>query len=156
MPASPKTLFACPAFFPLALLASRVPWPEAHISAPLNPDPQQLCAASDASLPCVRFAYAFFYLPAPQAEALLHLALNTAALVLAVDFKLAERNLELPAALAARGLMALAGGGGGNHPKTGFMQRGGMEGLARQSNALVLQRRPILGGAAVLLHLQRP
>ena len=40
-------------------------------------------------LPCVRLAYAFFYLPTAQAAALLRLSLDAANQVLAVDFKLA-------------------------------------------------------------------
>lgn len=148
----------CPAFFPQAALTRRVPWPAAHAHAPLNPTVQALSAEAGA-LPCVRLAYTFFFLPAAQAQALLELALGAADLVLAADFKLAERNLELPATLAAGGLMALAGWGfcsrrqiPANH---GFMQRGGIEGLARQNRATVLERRTLLGGAAALLHLRR-
>ena len=104
--ASLDALPACPAFFPQAALARRVPWPDAYAHAPLNPDVQTLRSASPASMACVRMAFALFYLPAAQAEALLRLALESAEVVLAADFKLAERNLELPATLAARGLMA--------------------------------------------------
>ena len=148
----------CPAFFPQASLARRVPWPAAHAHAPLNPTVQALRAEAG-TLPCVRLAYTFFFLPAAQAQALLELALGAADLVLAADFKLAERNLELPATLAAGGLMALAGRGifsGRQIPADNdFMRMGGIEGLARQSRATVLERRTLLGGAAALLHLQR-
>ena len=77
--------------------------------------------------------------------------------VLVADFKLAERNLELPATLAARCLMALAKAHKtkGAAP-TNFMQRGGIEGLVHQCKAVVHERRPIFAGAAALLHLQHP
>ena len=159
MTASLDALPACPAFFPQEALARRVPWPDAHAHAPLNPDAQTLRSASHAPLACVRMAFALFYLPEAQAEALLRLALESAEVVLVADFKLAERNLELPATLAARALMtltktrrtAVADGA----PQASFIQRGGIEGLVHQCNALVHERRPIFAGAATLLHLQR-
>lgn len=157
--ASLDTLPACPALFPQAALARRVPWPDACAHAPLNPDVQTLRSASHAPLTYVRMAFALFYLPAAQAEALLRLALESAQLVLVADFKLAERNLELPATLAARGLMALTKArktaAAEGAPQASFIQRGGIEGLVRQCNALVHERRPIFAGAAALLHLQR-
>ncbi|QCC86211.1 hypothetical protein DDIC_10085 [Desulfovibrio desulfuricans] len=146
---------------------------------------QRLCAVSDATarnaaLPCVRLAFALWHLPEDQGQALLRLALQNAETVLVADFKLAERNLELPAVLAAQGLMALTGvlggvlGGvlarvlGGIHGRThaalrasragqsNFMQTGGIEGLVHRSGALVHERRPIFAGAAALLRLQHP
>lgn len=145
----------CPPLFPQAALARRVPWPDACAHAPLNPDVQTLRAACNASqacapLPCVRLAFALFYLSEDQAQTLLRITLEAAQLVLAADFKLAERNLELPASLAAHGLMALAS----RAARKSFMQRGGIEGLVHQSNALVLKRRPIFAGAAALLYLR--
>ena len=149
---------ACPALFPQAALARRVPWPDACAYAPLNPDVQTLRNASHAPLTYVRMAFALFYLPAAQAEALLRLALESAQLVLVADFKLAERNLELPATLAARGLMALTKArktaAAEGAPQASFIQRGGIQGLVHQCNALVHERRPIFAGAAALLHLQ--
>ncbi|WP_411330405.1 hypothetical protein [Desulfovibrio desulfuricans] len=157
--ASLDALPACPAFFPQAALARRVPWPDAYAHAPLNPDVLTLRSASLAPLACVRMAFALFYLPAAQAEALLRLALESAEVVLAADFKLAERNLELPATLVGRGLMALAKArktaAADGALQTSFIQRGGIEGLVHQCNALVHERRPIFAGAAALLHLQR-
>lgn len=158
MTASLDALPVCPAFFPQEALARRVPWPDAHAHAPLNPDAQTLRSASHAPLACVRMAFALFYLPEAQAEALLRLALESAEVVLVADFKLAERNLELPATLAARGLMAIAGALKAKYirtPQASFIQRGGIEGLVHQCNALVHERRPIFAGAAALLHLQR-
>jgi len=188
----PQTLCPCPVFFPQAALARRVPWPQMYASAPLNPGLCELhtiygakggsgvsaasgasdaTAPSSASLPCVRLGFALWYLPADQAQALLRLALETAQLVLVADFKLAERNLELPATLAARGVMKLTGmlarilygarkytpteAQAGRAAQTDFMQRGGIEGLVYRGGTLVHERRPIFAGAAALLHLQR-
>ena len=163
----------CPAHFWQALFARGVPWPEASAHAPLNPDLQRLCAVSDATarnaaLPCVRLAFALWHLPEDQAQARLRMALQSAETVLVADFKLAERNLELPAVLAAQGLMALTEVLGGIHGRThaalrasragqsNFMQTGGIEGLVHRSGALVHERRPIFAGAAALLRLQHP
>ncbi|HZF60846.1 MAG TPA: hypothetical protein VEZ52_04395 [Desulfovibrio sp.] len=163
MAASLDALPVCSAFFPQAALARRVPWPDAYAHAPLNPDVQTLRSAIQTPLTCTRMAFVLFYLPEVQAEALLRLALESAEIVLVADFKLAERNLELPATLAARSLMAIAGthklesrrDKGIRAPQTNFIQRGGIEGLVHQCNALVHERRPIFAGAAALLHLQR-
>ena len=155
----------CPALFPQAALARRVAWPAQFAHAPLNPGMAELELAGSAPLPCVRLGFALWYLPADQAQTLLRLALEAAEIVLVADFKLAERNLELPATLAAQVLMALtkprsAAGAdstrGANEAATSdFMQRGGIEGLVCQGKALVHERRPIFAGAAALLHLQR-
>ena len=172
----PHTLCPCPAFFPQAALARWVPWARQYANAPLNPGLNDLRAieaatggqtaspANAAPRPCVRLAFALWYLPADQAQTLLHLALEAASMVLVADFKLAERNLELPASLAAQGLMKLTARGARGSTMAGancaahtdFMQRGGIEGLVYQSKALVHGRRPIFAGAAALLHLQRP
>ena len=168
----PQTLCPCPVFFPQAALARRVPWPQMYASAPLNPGMPALAgAARSTSLPCVRLGFALWYLPADQAQALLRLALEASHLVLVADFKLAERNLELPATLAARGVMKLTGmlarilygarkytpteAQPGRAAQTDFMQRGGIEGLVYRGGTLVHERRPIFAGAAALLHLQR-
>ena len=154
----PQAHCPCPVFFPQAALARRVPWPQQFAHAPLNPGMAELAgAARSTPLPCVRLGFALWYLPADQALALLRLALESAELVLVADFKLAERNLELPATLAARCLMALAKAHKtkGTTPTT-FMQRGGIEGLVHQCKAVVHERRPIFAGAAALLHLQHP
>ena len=156
-------LCPCPVFFPQAALARRVPWPQQFAHAPLNPGMAELADAPRSTpLPSVRLGFALWYLPADQAQTLLRLALEAAEIVLVADFKLAERNLELPATLAARGLMALAKArkttkadrtGGAAH--TYFMQRGGIEGLVYRGGTLVHERRPIFAGAASLLQLQR-
>ena len=154
-----------PALFPQAALARRVAWPAQFAHAPLNPGMAELELAGSAPLPCVRLGFALWYLHADHAQTLLRLALEAAEVVLVADFKLAERNLELPATFAAQVLMALtkprsaAGAdstrGANEAAKSDFMQRGGIEGLVCQGKALVHERRPIFAGAAALLHLQR-
>jgi len=168
-----------PAFFPQAALARHIPWPQEALLAPLNPAPgvleyriqsvlhTGLGTGPGAPLPCVRLAYALWYLPPDQGEGLLRLALKAATLVLAVDFKLAERNLELPAVLAARCFTGLAAccrprpayseqekaATQASATPQNFLRHGGIEGLASRAGAVVLQRRTLLGGAAALLHL---
>ena len=110
-------------------------------------------AARSTQLPCVRLGFALWYLPADQALPLLRLALEAAELVLVAEFKLAERNLELPATLAARGLMALTKprrATGANKTDgaalTDFMQKGGIEGLVHQCKAVCTSAAPYLPG----------
>lgn len=43
---------------------------------------------------------------------------------------------------------------GQNKTAPGFLRRGGLEGLMHRTGAIVLERRTLLGGAAVLAHLQ--
>ena len=160
MSTQPQPLCPCPPFFPQAALARRVPWPQQFAHAPLNPGMAELAgAARSTQLPCVRLGFALWYLPADQALPLLRLALEAAELVLVAEFKLAERNLELPATLAARGLMALTKprrAKAESADQTNFMQKGGIEGLVHQCKAVVHERRPIFAGAAALLYLQHP
>ena len=160
MSTQPQPLCPCPPFFPQAALARRVPWPQQFAHAPLNPGMAELAgAARSTQLPCVRLGFALWYLPADQALPLLRLALEAAELVLVAEFKLAERNLELPATLAARGLMALTKtrrAKAESADQTNFLQKGGIEGLVHQCKAVVHERRPIFAGAAALLHLQHP
>lgn len=155
----PRILCPCPALFPQVALARRVPWPLQYASAPLNPGMVELGAARSTPLPCVRLGFALWYLPADQAQTLLLLGLEAAQLVLVADFKMAERNLELPATFAAWCLMALTktrrSREAGQAAQKDFMQKGGIEGLVHQSKALVHERRPIFAGAAALMLLQR-
>ncbi len=158
MSTQPHPLCPCPPFFPQAALVRRVPWPQQFAHAPLNLGMAELASAARSTpLPCLRIGFALWYLPSQQAQPLLRLALEAAELVLVADFKLAERNLELPATLAARCLMALtkAHKAKGATP-TNFMQGGGIEALVHQCKAVVHERRPIFAGAAALLHLQHP
>ena len=103
----PQAHCPCPVFFPQAALARRVPWPQQFAHAPLNPGMAELAgAARSTPLPCVRLGFALWYLHADHAQTLLRLALEAAEVVLVADFKLAERNLELPATFAEQVLMS--------------------------------------------------
>lgn len=142
-------LFDCPPFFPKKLLVRKVPWPEGASGAPLNATPEALRYMSHDPVPLVRMAYGFFYLPPAVAEALLHLALAAAVETLVVDFKCAERNLELPAAALVNFLPGLR-----SAHVAAFMKSGGLEGLVFRMGLEVLERRTLLGGAAVMLRLR--
>lgn len=148
-----------PRFFPQAVLARRVPWPTAALGAPLNPARDRLLRAQEGDAACIRLAYVLFYLPPEEGAELLGLAVRAGREVLAADFKLPERNLELPACLLARGLLGawpgLWPGTRGGTALTAFLARGGLEGLVLRAGLHVSSRRPLLGGAAVLLGLNR-
>jgi hypothetical protein len=137
-----------PRFFPAAALAARILWPAEALSAPFNPAPESMHSMLGAPWPLMRMAYRLFYLSQPQGEALLSLALTAAREVLVADFKCAERNLELPCVVAAACLRGLCGAWG-----TSFMRTGGLEGMVHRLGLTVSERRPLLGGAAVLLRL---
>ncbi len=154
----PETPLA-PRFFPQAGLARRVPWPTAALAAPLNPARNWLLSAQTGGAAHIRLAYVLFYLPPDEGAALLRLAARAGREVLAADFKPPERNLELPACLLARGLLGawpgLWPGTRGGAALTAFLARGGLEGLARRAGLRVSSRRPLLGGGAALLRLNR-
>lgn len=139
---------APPRFFPATALAARIPWPVEALSTPLNPAPESLHSMLGAPRPLLRLAYRLFYLSLPQGEALLSLALDAAHEALVVDFKCAERNLELPCVAAAACLRGMCGA-----RSTSFMRSGGLEGMVHRLGLTALERRPLLGGAAVLLRL---
>ncbi|MBB5142482.1 hypothetical protein [Desulfovibrio intestinalis] len=78
------------------------------------------------------------------------MSLTTAAAreVLVVDFKCAERNLELPCALLAAGVRGVW------YAHTSlFMRAGGLEGLVYRLGLTVSGRQNLLGGAAVMLRV---
>ena len=137
-----------PRFFPSAALAAKIPWAVEALSTPLNPAPESLYSMLGAPWPLLRMAYRLFYLSQPQGEALLSLALAAAKEVLVADFKCAERNLELPCVAAAACLRGLCGA-----RSIAFMHAGGLEGMVHRLGLTVSERRPLLGGAAVLLRL---
>lgn len=141
------TLPACPRFFPYNTLASRIPWPDDAHSAPLNVALAPLRQMVDSPVPLMRLAYRLFYLSRPQGEALLSLATAAARDVVVVDFKCAERNLELPCALLAACLR------GGHAHASPFMRAGGLEGLVYRLGLTVSDRQNFLGGAAVMLRI---
>ncbi|MGE9984793.1 hypothetical protein [Desulfovibrio sp. SGI.169] len=148
-----------PRFFPRALLARRVPWPAAALDAPLNPARERLQTAQAGGAAHIRLAYALFCLPPNEGMTVLRLAARAGREVLAADFRPPERNLELPACLLARALLrgwpGLWPGSRGGAALAAFWAWGGLEGLACRAGLRVSSRRPLLGGAAVLLGLRR-
>ncbi len=137
-----------PRFFPAAALAAQIPWPVEALATPLNPASESMHSMLGAPWPLLRMAYRLFYFSQPQGEALLSLALAAAKEVLVADFKCAERNLELPCVAAAACLRGLCGA-----RSIAFMHAGGLEGMVHRLGLTVSERRPLLGGAAVLLRL---
>ena len=125
-----------PPRFPRNFLAARVPWPKAALdmptSGPLNPSKAWLQAAVPGSAAYIRLAFALWYLPL-------------------------ERNLELPACLLARALLGfwpdLWPSRRGGAAFASFLKQGGLEGCVQRAGLRVSERRPLLGGAAVLLRL---
>ena len=132
-----------PPRFPRNFLAARVPWPKAALdmptSGPLNPSKAWLQAAVPGSAAYIRLAFALWYLPLDEGAALL------------------ERNLELPACLLARALLGfwpdLWPSRRGGAAFASFLKQGGLEGCVQRAGLRVSERRPLLGGAAVLLRL---
>lgn len=131
------------------LLARTVSWPADAINAPLNVAPGALWHMADAPVSLVRMAYELFYLPSSVAENLLRLALSAADEVLVVDFKCAERNLELPAVALVNFLPGLRRAG-----RAAFMKTGGLEGLVFRMGLKIVGRRTLLAGASVMLRLR--
>jgi hypothetical protein len=150
--ALPEPLPRPPLGFPQRLLAALAPWPPEARNAPCNLPPPDLRARAPQPAPLLRLAYGLCFLPPDAGAALLRLNLEAARTVLAADFRPPERNLEWPAALGARCLPGLWPAG----PAAAFLRQGGLEGLAARADARILARRALLGGAAVLLRLERP
>ncbi len=131
------------------LLVRMVPWPADAGRAPLNAGQEALWHMAADPLSLVRMAYGLFYLPGFAAEDLLRLTVSAAHEALVVDFKCAERNLELPAV----GLMNILPGL--RHvARREFMKTGGLEGLVFRMGLPVIERRTLLAGAAVMLRLR--
>ena len=149
--------FSGASFFPWSAVRDLVPWPADARSAPLNPSLAMLCALADGALSCLRLGYVLSCLSPEDAENMLREAGRCARVVLAADFRLAERNMETPSAVLA-GFAAMAGTAfrkGGNAVfacAREYMRRGGLEGLARAAGMEITRRRSLLGGAAVLAY----
>jgi hypothetical protein len=73
---------------------------------------------------------------------------KAASFVLLADFKVAERNIELPASLLVRGVMGM-----GTNIKGCFKEYGGLEGLlyTERKHFSVRERHSLLGGALICL-----
>ncbi len=137
-----------------APLLQRIPWPAYARNAPLNPPVADITTAAAhpvKSYDCLRLAFCFSALPEEQGTTLLRMASTISHKLLVADFKLAERNLELPAVGISWLLLHL------------FCDRaitifhyGGLEGLVRTVGLVVEHRKTFLCGAAVLLGLRHP
>lgn len=131
------------------LLVRMVPWPADAGRAPLNVGQEALWHMAADPLSLVRMAYGLFYLPGLVAEDLLRLTVSAAHEALVVDFKCAERNLELPAVGLVSFLPGLRCAA-----RAAFMKTGGLEGLVFRMGLPVIERRTLLAGAAVMLRLR--
>lgn len=109
---------------------------------------------ADNAFDAVVLSLALHEMPESTGNAALAEALRVAPRVLLADYRLAERNLDLPAALFVHLPERLAGG---EHYRNfrGFMARGGVEGLAQRAGLAVIRRERLLGGAGALLLAER-
>ena len=146
---APQSQVGRPPFFSSSLLARMVPWPADAGRAPLNVAQEALWYMAAAPVSLVRMAYRLFYLPPAMAEDLLRLTVAAADEALVVDFKCAERNLELPAVGLMHFLPGLRCAA-----RRDFMKTGGLEGLVFRMGLRVIERRTLLAGAAVMLRLR--
>lgn len=108
----------------------------------------------DNAFDAVVLSLALHEMPEPAANAALAEALRVAPRVLLADYRLAERNMDLPAALFVHLPEWLAGV---EHYRNfrGFMARGGVEGLAHRAGLSVIRRERLFGGAGALLLAER-
>ncbi len=96
-------------------------------------------------------ALALHEMPLSTAEAALGEALRVSRRVIVAEYRLAERNLDLPGRLAATVVERLVGGEHWRNYKI-FMQNGGIEGLLyRGPGAIILRRNALAGAAAVIM-----
>lgn len=123
--------------------------------------PRHLLHADACALPfaagrfdVVVLSLALHEMPEAMGNAVLAEALRVAPRVLLADYRLAERNLDLPAVLFAHLPERLAGR---EHYRNfrGFMGRGGVEGVAHGAGLSIRHRERLLGGAGALLLAER-
>lgn len=109
---------------------------------------------ADNAFDAVVLSLALHEMPEAMGNAALAEALRVASRVLLADYRLAERNLDLPAALFVHLPERLAGA---EHYRNfrGFMARGGVEGLAHRAGLSVIRRERLFGGAGALLLAER-
>lgn len=91
-------------------------------------------------------------MPLAQAQAVVREVLRVTPLCIVVDYRLAERNIDLPAAAFAHSVEWLVGGEHYAHYKK-FMAAGAVEGFARLSGFRIGARRRVLGGAGGIIAL---
>ncbi len=123
-------------------------------SLPLLRADARVLPFADGSFDAVVLSLALHEMPEATGNAALAEALRVAPRVLLADYRLAERNLDLPAALFVHLPERLAGA---EHYRNfrGFMARGGVEGLAHRAGLTVIRRERLFGGAGALLLAER-
>ncbi|MGJ3523641.1 class I SAM-dependent methyltransferase [Nitratidesulfovibrio sp. D1] len=123
-------------------------------SLPLLRADARVLPFADGSFDAVVLSLALHEMPEATGNAALVEALRVAPRVLLADYRLAERNLDLPAALFVHLPERLAGA---EHYRNfrGFMARGGVEGLAHRAGLTVIRRERLFGGAGALLLAER-
>lgn len=108
--------------------------------------------ASDACFDATVLMLALHTMPLAQAQAVVREALRVSPLCIVADYRLAERNIDLPAAAFAHSIEWLVGGEHYAHYKK-FMAAGAVEGFARLSGFRIGARRRVLGGAGGIIVL---
>lgn len=131
-----------------------------HVARGVLPE-WSLCMADGAHLPFRDNAFdaamvtlALHEMPLSMAEKLVSEGLRVAPRLLVVDYRLAERNLDLPAVFLTALLERMVGGEHYRNYRL-FMRAGGMEGLITRCGLRVLRRERLFGGAGTLQLLDR-
>lgn len=114
----------------------------------------QVLPFAPASFDAVLFSLALHEMDPAVADAVLTEGLRVARHAIIADYRLAERNLDLPAAWFVHLPERLAGVTHYRNFKA-FMQRGGVEGLVHRHRLRVLHRHRLFAGAGGLLLVTR-
>ena len=133
---------------------SAAAFPPFSCSFPLLRADARVLPFPDNAFDAVVLSLALHEMPEAVGNAALAEALRVAPRVLLADYRLAERNLDLPATLLVHLPERLAGA---EHYRNfrGFMARGGVEGLAHRAGLTVIRRERLFGGAGALLLAER-
>lgn len=133
---------------------SSLPFLRPPLRFPLLRADARVLPFADNAFDAVVLSLALHEMPEATGNAALADALRVAPRVLLADYRLAERNLDLPAALFVHLPERLAGA---EHYRNfrGFMARGGVEGLAQRAGLSVIRRERLFGGAGALLLAER-
>lgn len=105
----------------------------------------KLCREFDAKA----LVFALHGLPLAQAHDLVREIVQGAGCCVVAEYRLAERNLDLPAVALGHTLECLSGRAHYAHYKA-FMAAGALEGFARKAGFAVCARHRVLGGAATV------
>lgn len=146
--------------WPMIRQAQRTMAGAASFSALLRADAMRLpfasraldSSASAAGFDAAVLVLALHTMPLAQAQAVVREVLRVTPLCIVADYRLAERNIDLPAAALAHAVEWLVGGEHYAHYKK-FMAAGAVEGFARLSGFRTGARRRVLGGAGEIIVL---